>query len=307
MTAVAETTGEVPTDATTAADGEIPTRVLVLGMAHENGTILAEEVYPVAEACGLTAEQVRSCLRRLVNEGLFTRDGEGRDAEFGATEAGLAALGSMVERTRLAYVQDQAGKGWDRNWRLVAFAIPEARRTARDAFRDRLIQLGGAAIHNGLYVSPHRWDDDVLGVAARLGVAEHVTLAVTDELRVGGIDDPSELAHKLWPVEELARRYEAFCERYERLPDALENLRKVRHEKITDAAFYSGALRMGVQWQSVFNIDPLLPPELLPRPWPGRRARDILARSRRLALRIREDTKRPALWAHYDDIIDRLY
>ena len=50
-------------------DVEIPTRVLVLGMAHHDGTIVADELYPVAEACGLTADQVRSCLRRLVERG----------------------------------------------------------------------------------------------------------------------------------------------------------------------------------------------------------------------------------------------
>jgi len=130
---------------------EIPTRVLVLGMAQNDGTILAAELYPVAEACGQTADQVRSCLRRLVSEGLFTRRGEGRDAEFRATEAGMRALGATIERTRLAYAQDAAGKGWDRKWRLIAFAIPESKRTARDAFRDYLIDLGGAAIQNGLY------------------------------------------------------------------------------------------------------------------------------------------------------------
>src|SRR3954468_10659526 len=99
-------------------------------MAHENGTVVASELMPVAEACGQTAEQVRSCLRRLVGEGLFTRRGEGRDATFSATPAGMRALGSSIERTRLAYAQDAAGKGWDRRWRLVAFAIPEAKRAA---------------------------------------------------------------------------------------------------------------------------------------------------------------------------------
>src|SRR6478735_9814042 len=67
----------------------IPTRLLVLGMAHHDGTIVAEEVFPVAEACGQGPEQVRSCFRRLVAEGLFTRDGEGRQARFEATGAGL--------------------------------------------------------------------------------------------------------------------------------------------------------------------------------------------------------------------------
>ncbi|HUF31625.1 MAG TPA: hypothetical protein VMN58_00275, partial [Acidimicrobiales bacterium] len=66
---------------------EIPTRVLVLGMADEAGTLRAEEILPVAEACGQTAEQVRSCLRRLVTEGLFERQGAGRSAVYTATEA----------------------------------------------------------------------------------------------------------------------------------------------------------------------------------------------------------------------------
>ena len=58
----------------------------------------------------------------------------------------MAALGATMERTRLAYGQDAAGRGWDRQWRLVAFAVPEQKRVARDAFRDQLRVLGGAAI-----------------------------------------------------------------------------------------------------------------------------------------------------------------
>src|SRR5947199_579873 len=112
---------------------EIPTRLLVFGMTQANGNVDASELYDVAGACGLTADQVRSCLRRLVDEGLFVRSGEGRDANYQATERGMAALGSTVERTRLAYAQDAAGRGWDRKWRLVAYAVPEPRRAARDA------------------------------------------------------------------------------------------------------------------------------------------------------------------------------
>lgn len=110
------------------ATGEIPTRTLVLGMAQADGTIQADEVYPVAQACGLTAEQVRSCLRRLVAEGLYHRAGEGRDARFTATEAGMRALQGTLTRLRRAYEQDAAGRGWDRRWHLAAFAVPERKR-----------------------------------------------------------------------------------------------------------------------------------------------------------------------------------
>lgn len=283
----------------------LPTRVLVLGMAHENGTIVADELMPVAEACGQSAEQVRSCLRRLVKEGLFVREGAGRTARYRATEAGLKALGTNLERHRLAYVQDHAGRGWDRRWRLVAFGVPESRRTARDAFRDRLLQLGGAPITNGLYVSPHRWDKDVAADAERLGVADAVTQATTDDLNVGGVSDPREIVTRLWPVADIAARYDAFVDKYRDVPAALENMRK-RHERLPDAVFLPGALAMSVEFASVFSDDPLLPPELLPRPWPGRTARELLVRSRRLALVLREQHNRPALFRSFDDLIESI-
>ncbi|MBI2703664.1 MAG: hypothetical protein HYX32_00005, partial [Actinobacteria bacterium] len=230
----------VAAEVVTSRAAEIPTRVLVLGMAHHDGTILASELYPVAEACGQTPDQVRSCLRRLVAEGLFIRAGEGRDAEFHATEAGMGALGSSLERTRLAYAQDAAGRGWDGRWRLIAFAIPESKRGARDAFRDKLIDLGGAAVQNGLYVSPHRWDKDVLAEAERLGVTNHIMFASTDDFAIGGERDPRTIAARLWPVDEIAARYESFCAIYEGIPDALERMRK-HHRRLTEAEFLPGA------------------------------------------------------------------
>ena len=282
----------------------IPTRVLVLGMAHEDGTIVNEELLPVADACGLTADQVRSCLRRLVSEGLFVREGTGRKTTFVATARGLAELGMSVERTRLAYVQDAAGKGWDRQWRLVAFAVPEKDRAARDAFRDHLIELGGAAIQGGLYVSPHPWHKDVVAEAERLGILDAVTVATADDLEVGGERDPRKLAAMLWPLDELAGRYEAFNKRYGGVPDRLGNMR-TKHERLADSSFLPGALAMGVAFQECFNRDPLLPPELLPRPWPGRQARELLLASRRLALAIRKGQGRPALFrASFDDAVE---
>src|SRR3954449_12038951 len=155
MAVVEDTTVPSATIRPPRSAADIPTRVLVFGMAHHDGTILGSELYPVAEARGQTPDQLRSCRRRVPSEGLFTREGKGLNAVLRATEAGMAALGATMERTRLAYGQDAAGKGWDRRWRLVSFPVPESRRAGRDAFRDRLLALGGAAIANGLYVSSH--------------------------------------------------------------------------------------------------------------------------------------------------------
>ncbi len=283
----------------------IPTRLLVLGMAHRDGSVLGGELYDVAVECGLTVDQVRSQVRRLVSEGLFTREGEGRDARLHATAAGKAAFDTTLHRHTLAYAQDAAGRGWDRRWRLVAFAIPEARRAQRDAFREWLRHLGAAQLQPGVYVSPHRWEQEVRAEVELLDIAEHVTLATTDDLDLGGITDPRRIAERLWPLEEIADRYRSFVDTYDGVPEALDAMRH-RGERLGEKDFLPGALHIAIQFNQCFDADPLLPPELLPRPWPGREAREVLARCRRLGVLTREDKAGPALFRVFDDVIAAL-
>jgi phenylacetic acid degradation operon negative regulatory protein len=194
----------------------------------------------------------------------------------------VPALGAFAERTRPAFRQDSAREPWGRRWRIVAFAVPEAQRTARDALRDHLCRLGGAPIQGGPYVSPHTWGRLVAHAADRLGVAAHVTQAVSDGLTVGGVSDPTALAARLWPVERVAERYRTFGDRWSGVPAALAELRD-HHQPLPDQAYLPGSIAMALSFSSCFDTDPLLPPEMLPQPWPGREARDLLFRSRRLA------------------------
>ena len=274
----------------------------MLGTARRDGSIRADDVYRVAEASGQSAEQVRSCLRRLVSEGLYERDGAGRKAVFTPTAAGAATLGARLRRVRLSFAQDAAGRGWDRNWRLVAFAVPEANRASRDALRDRLRDLGGAPIQGGLYVSPHPWEPDVKELAAQLGVADNLTLASTDELEVGGETDPRRLAASLWPIEEVATAYERFVTTYRHLPAELESLRLDRG-RVSDTELFPRMLAMGVDHDEISAIDPFLPPELLPRPWSGRQARELVVRCRKLAHQVRESGSGTGLFDGYDSFV----
>jgi phenylacetic acid degradation operon negative regulatory protein len=119
---------------------------------------------------------------------------------------------------------------------------------------------------------------------------------------VAGERDPKRLAAHLWPVEQLADRYAAFVERYAGVPERLREMR-LQRQKLPDAAFLPGALAVAVAYLDCFHDDPLLPPELLPRPWPGRAARDLVAASRRLALGVRQTPGRPALFRLFDDAL----
>lgn len=315
MAVVSETTGLTsttpgargPADRPQSADAEenVPTRLMVLGLAHRDGTVHGSELYPVAEACGIPAETVRSCMRRLVGEGLFERTGEGRDALFRATREGRSALELTQQRHLLAYAQDAAGRGWDRRWRLVAFAVPESRRGSRDRFRDHLMVLGGGPLQPGLYVSPHRWEHEVLEEAARLGITEHVSLASTDDLVVDGESNPRLIARRLWDLDAVAARYRSFVETYRSVPEALEAMR-ARGERLSEADFLPGALRVAIRFNECFESDPLLPPELLDKPWPGREARELLARCRRLGVLARGDKSGPALFKVFDEAVSHL-
>lgn len=276
----------------------IDTRLLVMGMAHHDGSIVVGEVTPVAEACGRTETQVRDELAAIVDEGLFeTAD----DERYTPTAAGRAFLDSALERARLAYVQDAAGRGWDRRWHMVAVAPVDDDAVA--VFVRRLFELGAGQIQNGLYVSPHKWETVVMSEAERLGVSDAVTTASTDELEIGGERDPRTLASRLWPLDDLADRYRGFIERYREVPEALTDMRS-RHERLTEAEFLGGALTTVIDFQACFGRDPLLPPELLPRPWPGREARELVTKGRRLGVLTREEHQRPALFALFDEAID---
>jgi phenylacetic acid degradation operon negative regulatory protein len=81
---------------------------------------------------------------------------------------------------------------------------------------------------------------------------------------------------------------------------------RAQHEHMSDTVFLPGALGMAVEYAECFRDDPLLPPEILPRPWPGRTARDLILRSRRLAMTLRTGAGRPALFRTYDDVIDEI-
>lgn len=294
-----------PSDLSSLTSESPPTRLMVFGLAHRDGTVLGSEVHSVAQQCGIGVETVRSCMRRLVGEGLFERSGEGRDAVYTATEAGHLQLSVNTHRHVLAYQMDQTGRGWDGHWRIVSFAIPEVMRTARDAFRDHIRSLNGADIQPGMYVSPHDWTTDLNAEAERLGIADKLCTFSTKDLNIAGMTDAREIASTLWPLDEVAERYRVFIDTYRGVPEELKAMRQ-RGETISETDFLPGALNLAIRFNECFEMDPLLPRNLLPKPWPGYEARKLLAACRHQGMLARHDKDGPALFRVFDEATEHL-
>lgn len=276
---------------------EIPTRMLVHALIREDGTVSADELYTVAATLGMSDQQVRLCIKRLVAENRFTHEGRGRKAVLHATEDTTQALAPNADFLRHAFRQDAGLAPWDGVWHLAAFAVPESARTARDALRETLVHLGGAPLQGGLYVCANAWEPYVEDAAHRLGAHGALTLLTTTDLRRGDTQEPAELARRLWPLQEIADRYHRFS-----------RIAQPRLDRLTAPAGLSPselltiAVELAAELTRAMEPDPLLPPQLLPQPWPGTQARELIAQCW-AALHERDlGEARPTLFRLYADI-----
>lgn len=276
---------------------EIPTRVLVESMIREDATIDAGELYAVANALGMSDQQVRLHIRRLVADGLITQEGRGRKASLRVGAEMQSSIGPNVEFVRFMYDQDRGQAEWDGVWHLVGFAVPETRRADRDAVRDGIVRLGGAAIQGGLYVSPNAWEPYIDTVTDRLDVGEYLTRLTTTDLRVGDLDSPRRIAARLWPLDKIAAGHER-----------LLGVARARLDRLTGPAELSQSevltvlVELAAEFTRATEYDPLLPPQLLPQPWPGTRARAVLATCWARLMRYDLDSW-PRMFQHYSEVI----
>ncbi|MGV9818197.1 PaaX family transcriptional regulator C-terminal domain-containing protein [Nocardia xishanensis] len=251
-------------------DSDVSTRTVVESMIRADATIDAGELYDVANALGMGDQQVRLCIKRLVAEGRFTQEGRGRKATLRATRATeTSALEPDLDFVRYMYEQDRGLAPFDGSWHLVAFAVPESARRARDAMRDTILRLGGAPIQGGLYVSANAWEDRIRAAAEDLGVTDHVTTLTTTDLSIGAVTGARELAERLWPIDRIAEGHRRLLAVAEEILPALRTAS--RTERLTLS------ITLAAEFTRAVEPDPLLPPQLLPQPWVGAAARAAVA------------------------------
>lgn len=208
---------------------------------------------------GVSEQATRATLNRAVKQGFLQRQQSGRQAFFDLTHATRRLL---ADGARRLYHTDSVRTDWDGTWTLLAFSLPESRRTDRHRLRVRLAWVGFGALRDGLWVAPGTVD--VPEVIAGLGVTDDVHVFAGPAVPPVRLDA---MIAEAWDLATIAEGYRTFLARWDReapLPDAPDDLARW--------------IWLVTEWRLLLVDDPVLPPAHLPDDWPAVHARAVLDR-----------------------------
>ena len=176
-------------------------------LLHRPGPVWVGSLIALLEPLGLSATNVRTVLSRMAKKGWLETEKHGRRSYYSLTDRGRR----LLEEGETRIYRPRENESWDGQWTLVAYSIPEERRSQRDRLRVRLEWLGFGSLGNGLWISPHDVVERVEEVAEELGVVSDVEAFRGDHVGEGA---SSQLVRHCWDLESLNAEYEAFIDRH---------------------------------------------------------------------------------------------
>jgi phenylacetic acid degradation operon negative regulatory protein len=209
---------------------------------------------------GVEEKSARQALARTAADGVVEADRDGRRVRWALTAAGRRLL---TEGAARIYGFTGEMPAWDGQWLVLAVTVPERHRQLRHQLRTRLTWAGLGTPTPGLWVGPDATKEpEVARVVDELGLRDSAFSYVG---RLGGIGDVRRIVRQAWDLDEVTRRYHRFIDRFEAMrPD-------------TDDVF-AAQVRLVQEWRRFPFLDPALPRELHPTPWPGTRAAALFRR-----------------------------
>jgi phenylacetic acid degradation operon negative regulatory protein len=205
---------------------------------------------------------VRSSISRLKRRGLLDSQRVNGMAGYALSKAAQAIL---AEGDRRIFQRRQAGLA--DGWLLAIFSVPEAERERRHALRSRLSWLGFGTVSSGVWIAPGHLDAETREVLERYDLSAYVDLFRADYLAFGDVAAQVAL---WWDLAQLQRCYDDFCAEF---APVLARWRRRRASR--DAGAFADYVRALTAWRRLPYLDPGLPPEVLPKGWPGAQAADL--------------------------------
>lgn len=228
-------------------------------LLERDTAVYSGSVIDVFERVGVSEEAVRSTLTRMAGRGLLTRHRKGRRVYFGLTPHATEVL---ADGARRIWQTGAVNRDWDGNWTLVAFSVPEGRRSDRHDLRSHLTWAGFGLLQNGLWIAPGL--KDAAAIVDKLGLAGNVTVFTAQHAKP---TESADLVHKAFDTDAIAARYKEFLARWDTgtpLASAPDDLAR--------------QLILHTDWLQLVRRDPHLPAEHLAADWPAIRAEETFQR-----------------------------
>ncbi|MFD8641967.1 PaaX family transcriptional regulator C-terminal domain-containing protein [Streptomyces zaomyceticus] len=213
---------------------------------------------------GVDAPSVRSSVSRLKRRGLLLPGRTADGAAGYALSEDARRLLDDGDRRIYARTEPKLSEGWV----LAVFSVPEAERHKRHLLRSRLARLGFGTAAPGVWIAPARLYEETRNALERLELSPYVDLFRGDHL---GYAATAGAVARWWDLPSIAGLHEEFLAAHEPV------LRAWRAAPAGAEDAYRDYLLVLDSWRRLPYADPVLPAELLPDDWPGRRSAEVFA------------------------------
>lgn len=221
----------------------------ILVLVENEGGVTVEDLKPLGNL-----RQTLGALGRLEGLNLVERTKDTDKDSIILTEKGDTTLASILN-----YLPSNKHT-WDNKWRIIVFDVPENRRTVRQMFRLKLMDLGARMLQSSVWISPYPHVVE----AFRAIVKEHDFLHSVHCFEAHHISDEPINVASLWKLDSVARSYQTlFAQFRKELP---------RLKKAKDPSYQAKC--MIVRLALICKQDPHLPPALMPKQWVGFEAQE---------------------------------
>jgi phenylacetic acid degradation operon negative regulatory protein len=211
---------------------------------------------------GRSEEAVRMELYRMERDGELTSRKKGRTKFYRPTVAARAEIDAGTRK-----IFGEPASRWNGQWTIVQFQFESKQRVQRDRLRSLLQVEGFASIGSGVFIHPRAPSSELSKTIASFGAPGCITVFTGASLTE---KHKRTFAASTWDLVAVGRRYDQFLRHFNPIAK--------RTASLTDKVAFAGRFALVFDFLEAAWADPELPRELLPRYWPGARAR-LLART----------------------------
>jgi phenylacetic acid degradation operon negative regulatory protein len=225
---------------------------------HRGGEIGIGSLVKLMGNFGLSEQAIRSAVSRMCRSGLLKAKRANRKSYYSLTSEGHNLLTEGAQR-----IFQRKESGWDGNWNIVSYSIPERKRKARDKLRLELGLLGYGALGEATWISPYDLTREVQKLLKKLNIEEYVNIF---SARHQGDTDPKQIVSNCWNLDKIHQMYVDFLAEYR--PKLEEHRKRLDNgETIEPSQYFVARFNLIHEYRKLPFSDPDLPLELLPDNW----------------------------------------